>query len=77
MAVAYQDHLMKEMALGDLSLANPIKRKKPTLTQALKQQEKQRKNAIKNTKSTIDTGTLWYTARMVLKISKIFFNILR
>nr|CAB3265654.1 RING finger protein 32-like [Phallusia mammillata] len=55
-AVAYQDHLIKEMALGDLSLTDPVKRKRPSLKQALKGQERHRINAIKNCKSTLDTG---------------------
>ncbi|XP_078484093.1 RING finger protein 32-like [Ciona intestinalis] len=55
-AVAYQDHLLKDLAINNLSLVDPFKANRPSLNQRLKEQEHRRKVAIKNAKSTIDTG---------------------
>ncbi|XP_076819559.1 RING finger protein 32-like [Clavelina lepadiformis] len=55
-AVALQDHLLQDLQLGDLSLADPFNTKKHSLSQKLRFQEKQRKNALKNIKATVNTG---------------------
>jgi len=53
-AVAFQDHLLRDLSIGDLSTS--LKEPKLSVTDSLRLQEKRRKLALKKTKPTIDTG---------------------
>ena len=52
-AVAYQDHLLKELSLGNLSLSGQHR-----LNKKLSQHEKRRKKQLKKARPTIDTGRI-------------------
>lgn len=53
-AVAFQDHLLRDLAIDDLSTS--YGRKKLSVNGSLQSQEKRRKQALRKAKPTIDTG---------------------
>ncbi|XP_039267228.2 RING finger protein 32-like isoform X1 [Styela clava] len=56
-AGAFQDHLLHDLSIGDLSLSNPLK-SYSGLKQKLRTDEKKRRKALQNVKPTVDTGRM-------------------
>lgn len=54
-AGALQDHLLHDLALGDLTLGTPL-RSYAGLKKKLTEDERRRRQALKNVKATVDTG---------------------